>query len=216
MEIRDLNGDQLAVCKNIQFTEGKSAVAAARPKLTDGRAVLLTDREFECAMLKLYLKQGMHCQIVGPVGAGKTALLSNLRRIAAELGTEYRVAYVDLSDPDCQTVRGLLGRASAEWGITPPCARMTDLAERVQHWRRSGIRPVLGLDNFEEMVQRDREFTTEFFVDLRGVAQDGLTLVTASRQSLSELIPWYSRTSPFFTRFQILSLRPLPPEGAAE
>jgi hypothetical protein len=158
----------------------------------------------------------MHCQIVGPPGIGKTALLSNVGRIAAGLDEKFQVAYVDLSDPQCQTLGGFLGRVSAAWGITPPCARLIDLAERVHGWRRSGTRPVLCLDNFEEMLRHDREFTSEFFVELRGVAQAGLTIITASRETLSALMTWYSRTSPFFNVFEILRLGPLPPEGAEQ
>jgi hypothetical protein len=178
--------------------------------------VPLIDMEYERRRLELYLTKGMHCQIVGPPGIGKTALLSNVGRIATGLKGAFRVAYADLADPRCQTVPGLLERISAAWDISPPYTTMAQLGERVRDWRRRDIRPVLCLDHFEELLQRDREFTSDFFVDLRGVAQAGLMLLMASRKTLSELIPWYSRTSPFFNIFEILRLGPLPREAIKE
>jgi hypothetical protein len=176
--------------------------------------VNLIDREYERDILKLYLSKGTNCQLVGRAGVGKTALLTNVGRIAAELDGKYVVAYADLSDPSCQTVRGLLERMSSEWGIRPPLSRLTDLSERVRKWRQERTRPVLCLDNFEEMLSRDREFTTDFFVDLRGISQAGMTIITASRKALSQMLTWYSQTSPFFSTFQILSLGPWPREVA--
>jgi hypothetical protein len=183
---------------------------------TNGEPVALVDRDKECQFLEIYLSKGMNVQIVGPAGVGKTALLTNVGRIAARLPGKFVVAYADLADPRCQTVRGLVERVSAGWRLSPPSTALVQLGEQVRELRQRGVRPVLCLDNFEILLQRGDEFNTDFLVDVRGVSQAGMMIITAARKSLSELLPWYGRTSPFYASFEVSYLGPLRREQADE
>src|ERR1700722_230543 len=180
--------------------------------------VQLIDLDYERGRLQrlLNLNKGTNCQVVGPAGIGKTALLSNVGRLADESDGKFAVAYVRMADPDCQTLRGLLECSSAAWRVQPPFLRMIELDQWVKQQRRNGIRPVLCMDDFEEMVRLDREFTVDFFVELRSISESGLQIITTSRRTLSETLPWYARTSPFYTSFQILRLGPLPREASEQ
>src|SRR6266545_959353 len=169
-----------------------------RSRITDRTA--LFDREYELNRLHLYLTKDMCCQVVGPRGIGKSSLLYSLHAFAHEWDEAFAVAYVDLQDPHSHTVAGFADRARAAWedhlhalspqGFAkktwavweerPVSPSLLDLAERLEAWRKQRRRPVLCLDGFEELMRHPKEFTPDFFLDLRGLAQAGMCIITAS------------------------------------
>jgi hypothetical protein len=68
------------------------------------------------------------------------------------------------------------------------------------------LRPVLCLDEFEEMSARREEFTQDFFKGLRACGQKGLAILTASKKPLNELTDPQDRSSKFFNTFPLLPL----------
>lgn len=164
------------------------------------------DRDYERKYLQLYLEQSRCCQLVGERGVGRSSLLYNLRAFAREWDSAFVVGYVDLKDPRCHTADGFLERVWAAWADTPPPASLAELEEGIDDWLKQGRRPVLCLDNFEELASRSREFGPYFFINLRSLANQGLTFVTASEKSLGQLVPPHYPTSPFFNLFAILSI----------
>lgn len=185
-----------------------------RGRITDPAE--LFDREYQLKLLRLYLTKGMHCQIVGPHGIGKSSLLYNVRTFAQDWDSAFLVAYLDLQDPHCHTIGGFWESTAAAWADSPVPASLADLTERIEEWRKRGCRPVLCLDDFEELASRSREFTSDFFFDLRSIAQQGMSVITASQQPLSEVLSSRNPTSPFFNVFAILRLGPFTKEDAAD
>jgi hypothetical protein len=181
-------------------------------RMTDPAA--LFDRKYELGLLHIYLTKGMCCQIVGPHGIGKSSLLYNVRTFAPDWDPAFLVAYLDLQDPHCHTVGGFWERTAAAWADSSVPASPADMAERIEEWRKRGRRPVLCLDDFEALASRPREFTSDFFFDLRAIAQQGMSVVTASQQPLSAVLSVSNPVSPFFNIFAILRLGPFTKEDA--
>ncbi|MFL6209921.1 MAG: adenylate/guanylate cyclase domain-containing protein [Pyrinomonadaceae bacterium] len=174
------------------------------------------DREPEQRTLRAYLHGRQNCQIVGPRRIGKTSLLRQVERAAAGWDAQTVVAYLDLQDPRCYTLAGWLTLAARQCHWSTPAATLTDFAECVEAALAQGLRPVLCLDEFEELTTRRAEFTRDFFLTLRACAQQGLSIVTASQRPLSELTDHGDPTSPFYNTFPLLRLGPFRPADAQD
>ena len=176
----------------------------------------LYGRERDLKYLREYVQNGTSCQIVGPRGIGKTALMQALVELAPTWDSRLFVAYLDLSDPRCHTVNDFWQMAWQAWeqGAAPVSA--AERSEVIAQWYKKGKRPVLCLDGFEHLINRPKEFTTYFYLDLRSMAGNGLCMVTASNDTLSQLMPFYNPTSPFFNVFANVQLGPMPREDAED
>ncbi|HZT59690.1 MAG TPA: adenylate/guanylate cyclase domain-containing protein [Pyrinomonadaceae bacterium] len=174
------------------------------------------DRDAEQRTLRSYLRGRQNCQLVGPRRIGKTSLLRQVERAAPTWDAAAGVAYLDLQDPRCYTLKGWLALASrgCKWA-TPP-ATLAEFADCVDAALDGGQRPVLCLDEFEELTARRDEFTRDFFMTLRSCAQRGLSVVTASQRPLSELTDRGDPTSPFYNTFPLLRLGPFAPADASD
>jgi class 3 adenylate cyclase len=174
------------------------------------------DREQEQRTLRSYLHGRQNCQIVGPRRIGKTSLLRQVERAVAGWDQQAAVAYLDLQDPRCYTLSGWLGLASRQCHWSTPASTLAEFAECVEAALTQGLRPVLCLDEFEELTTRRAEFTRDFFLTLRACAQQGLSIVTASQDPLSELTDRGDPTSPFYNTFPLLRLGPFRPADAED
>jgi hypothetical protein len=173
----------------------------------------LVDREDEKEWLKLYLTKGRNCQLVGPAGIGKSALLSVVPQLMQEIGQRFKFALINLRDPSSRTVHGLLNSISSAWGVSPSPGRLRDLKRPISTWRTEGIRAVLCLDGFDAITATEGDFTLDFFIDIQEISQQGAIILTTSRLPLNQLLAAYLPTTPFFNRFAILHLGPLSPEA---
>jgi hypothetical protein len=156
--------------------------------------------------------------IVGPRRIGKTWLMQYIKLVApTQLGTRFRIAYIDATSPRCGTIAGFVGVALEEVGMVDSLAHGTlDLAhmERaVKHMRASGYAPVLCIDEFEGLTNEET-FDLRFFTNLRAIAQAGLVLVVASKHPLTQLMSSTLKTSPFFNIFKKLTLGPFSKQEA--
>ncbi|HEX8071535.1 MAG TPA: adenylate/guanylate cyclase domain-containing protein [Pyrinomonadaceae bacterium] len=174
------------------------------------------DRDQEQRTLRAYLHGQQNCQIVGPRRIGKTSLLRQIERAAADWDAQTAVAYLDLQDPHCYTLTGWLSQAAKQCHWSTPATTLTDFADCVETALTRGLRPVLCLDEFEELTTRRAEFTRDFFLTLRACAQQGLSIVTASQRPLSELTDRGDPTSPFYNTFPLLRLGPFRPTDAQD
>jgi NTE family protein len=174
------------------------------------------DRDYERESLRSYLSNGMCCQIVGPRRIGKSSLLYHLPGFAREWGMELAVAYLDLLIPRSRTIKGLLEMIGEQWRCAAPLRSLTDLEEQVNAINARGSRPVLCLDGFDELARRPEEFTSDFFLDLRGLAQQGMVILTTARNPLCDLVPGHTPASPFFNIFPILRLGPFSESDAED
>ena len=170
----------------------------------------LFDRASEFRLLRQYLTKGISCQVVAPTGYGKSSLLYSLTKFAPEWDKHLIVAYIDLLDPRTHTVSGLLSYIRAVWETPSAQPTLAMLADKIAALSAKDQRLVLCLDEFEECARRPDAFTTDFFLDLRAIAQAGMVIVTASRNPLRILVPSNSPVSPFFNIFSMLRLGPFP------
>jgi class 3 adenylate cyclase len=164
------------------------------------------DRDNEQRTLRSFLQNRQNSQIVGPRRLGKTSLLRQVERKAAEWEPSAAVAYVDLQDARCYTLAGWLRRVSRLFAWPAAATSLEEFAEGVDTMTTTGQRPVLCLDEFEELTMRRDEFPRGFFLALRSCGQSGLSIVTVSQRPLSELTEHGDPSSPFYNTFPPLML----------
>ena len=176
----------------------------------------LFDRTAERALLRDYLSKKLCCQIIGPAGIGKTALVKALPALAQQWQMRLAIALIELRDPACQTLAGWLRALSGQWKLPQPLQATSQLSYAAQWLQQQGAQPVLCLDGFEAIAVRPDEFTSDFLLDLRGLADLGVSIIVTARQPLSELVPQHLPVSPFFNLFNRLTLGPFSPDDAAD
>jgi hypothetical protein len=180
-------------------------------------AAAFFDRAREQRTVRDFLHKRQNCQLVGPRRIGKTSLLLQIERAAAQWLPNTLVAYLDLQLPQCFTLAGWLKRAARQLGWKEPPADLAQFAEQVEDMIAAGRRPVLCLDEFAELSRRPDEFTRDFFSTLRACGQQGMSIVTASDRPLSELTDPSDRTvSPFYNTFPLVRLDPFTEADAQE
>jgi transcriptional regulator with XRE-family HTH domain len=158
--------------------------------------------------------------IVGPRRIGKTWLMEYLLLEAkTQLGARFRIGYLDAMLAGCSTVAGFTAKAAKELGfaLAPERANLglVVLEEIVETLKAKGYNAVLCIDEFECFGNRSG-FDVNFFGGLRAMAQNGLSLVAASRRPLIDIVGEYGNTSGFFNVFEQLTLEPFEREDAEE
>jgi len=140
-----------------------------------------------------------------------------LRLVASrEVGTNFRLGYVDATSPRCATVSGFTSRVLEELGSTVvgyADLRLDTLEQAVKDMHSKNLVPVLCIDEFEGLTNQQK-FNVNFFTELRAIEQSGLTLVVASKQPLITIVSEQVKTSPFFNVFEQLMLQPFSLEEA--
>jgi hypothetical protein len=172
------------------------------------------NRAAELSMLRDYVRGRQNCQIVGPRRIGKSSLLLHVERRCAEWCPSANVAYIDLQDPRCYTLKGWLKEVGEGLRLPHIPRSLADLMEVVEDALAGGAQPILCLDEFGEMARRPKAFPREVFLTLRACGQRGMSILTAAPQRLSALTDPRDDTSPFFNTFPILPLRAFAPSEA--
>jgi uncharacterized caspase-like protein len=188
---------------------GKASPARPNPfvwrsGITDAAAFF--DREEEQHRIRLFVQKRQNVQVVGPRRIGKTSLFRQIERVAATWEASPQVAYLDLQSPQCFTLSGWLRQAGKRLGWATPPTDLAGFIEAVEELLQMNRRPVLCLDEFEELAQRPEQFTRDFFLTLRACGQIGLSILTASQRPLSELTDASDPVSPFYNTFPLLRL----------
>jgi AAA+ ATPase superfamily predicted ATPase len=185
--------------------------AAPNPFIWRGgitKAADFFDRDNEQRTLRDFLRGRQNCQIVGPRRISKTSLLRQIERKAAEWEPAAVVAFIDLMDARCSTLIGWLHRVSRRFGWEQRVTTLGEFTDGIEAMVTAGKHPVLCLDEFEEFTTRRAEFTREFFANLRFCGQNGMSVITASQQPLSDLTERGDPSSPFYNIFRRLQLGP--------
>lgn len=173
-------------------------------------------RERETRLLRSLLHGRQNCQIVGPRKIGKTSFLMHIKRSATDWEENVLAAFVDLQDPRCYTLAGLLDRIGREFGSSGSLKGLSDFGDFVDDKVSDGHQLVLCLDEFEQLVLQPDEFTMEFFTSLRSFGHRGVSIITASLKPLHECVENTGPSSPFFNTFPLLKLGPLTEVEAAK
>jgi len=150
--------------------------------------------------------------VVGPRRIGKSSLLWYVtQRYSAFLqnAARYRFVYLDLQDARCHTLQGLLGQITTELGIRGKIGQLSlvTFQDAIIALKQQGILPVICLDEFEELVERQTAFPGDVYDSWRSLMnQHALAFITASKTPLPALAQAGKYTSPFFNVFTSLPL----------
>ena len=180
----------------------------------DDPFVQFFNREYEIGLLARYLANGACCQIVGPPGIGKSTLIERIVTCRTSPWDGY--VFAVLRGADVHTAAQLVRKAGTAWGISAIPTTTAELSVAIESARTDARRRVLVLDDFESITSNQSEFTTEFFLDLRAIAQKGVLMLTTSRAPLSTLLPPGGPVSPFFALFAVIRLGPFESEVASQ
>ncbi len=151
--------------------------------------------------------------LVGTRRVGKTWLIEYLLLEAKQqLGSRYRIGYLDATMASCATLEGFVARAIKVLGVTV-AERAAGLDLRVledvlERFKSKNIYPVLCIDEFDAFIGNKHIFNWHFFSALRAMAQNGLILVIASRNPVIEIVGNDGLTSGFFNIFEQVTLEP--------
>lgn len=157
--------------------------------------------------------------VIGPRRIGKSWLIKYLRLVAPhELGSRYRIRYLDATMPSCRSVDGFVSEALEELGLhnIGPTKGLIALEKGLKTLKNRNITPVLCIDEFEGFGNRE-VFSLDFFRALRAMTHKcDLVLITISKNPLSMVVGRDVETSGFFNIFEQLTLKPFIQEEAAE
>jgi transcriptional regulator with XRE-family HTH domain len=149
--------------------------------------------------------------LIGPRRIGKTWLMHYLQLVAPEqLGSRFRLGYLDGMSPGCRMVRGFVAEALRKLGLCVPEAieGLETLERGLEELLTKRLIPVLCIDEFERISSRE-EFSLDFFEGLRAMTSTSdLVLIIASKGPLREVVDKKSQGSPFFNIFEQVSLKP--------
>lgn len=165
------------------------------------------NREDEQLRIRDYVHARQNCQIVGPRRIGKTSLLLQLERVVSEWEENAVLAYVDLHDSRCYQLSSWLNHVSEKFSWSRPATSLAEFSQRVEGMISQDALPVLCLDEFEELTMHRKEFSRDFFLNLRSCGNMGMAIITASQNQLNSLTDPRDPTSPFYNTFPLLRLR---------
>lgn len=175
--------------------------------------------------------------VVGERRIGRTSLLYHLTQVYPQrlTGAErYLFAYTDLQSVRCHKRSSLLAEVlevfldraefdehsdNGRWlaNLKLEAVDLPLFEEALERMHALGYRPVVCLDEFENLTVRPEEFDDDFFDSWRHVAQFGhIAFVIASKAPLELLSRSGKLTSPFFNIFAKVPLGELKPDEARE
>ena len=162
------------------------------------------------------------CDVSGERKIGKSSLLYYIF-LKLRDGDEYRIAYIDMQDAKYHTLEGFLKYSLKELGSDPGVISSNSHNENLIAFSdsikglRSKIKPVLLIDEFENLTKRQEEFTNDFFDAMRSLGSHGqIAYVSASLHSLKWLCIAGHFTSPFYNIFSQVPLGQFSPEETTE
>lgn len=191
------------------------AIDAPNP-YTPGRMVtddvMFFGREAEREQLHQLLARGKHVVIIGARGFGGSSLLHRTARPFDD-APQLLSAYVDLKDPAHQTLSGLLDSAWSQWwqcvrpGNAAHVRTLPDFVTAVRKLNDAGYRPLLFLDELEQLVWRPSTFDDGLFDAWHELGGEGrLGFALSSHASVADLLAQNGFTSGFYELFQPLNL----------
>ena len=165
------------------------------------------------------------CDVSGERKIGKSSLLYYIfMKLRDELGDEYRVAYIDMQDAKYHTVEGFLKYSLDKLGSDPknilPSNNLNEnliaFSDSIEDLRKE-IKPVLLIDEFENLTKRPEKFNNDFFDAMRSLGSNGnIAYVTASLHALKWLCIAGHFTSPFYNIFSQVPLGLFSPDETTE
>jgi hypothetical protein len=186
--------------KSHRYLRSKGSTAMSNPFYYGGRVEpdQFVGRQSELRRIFTALEvahtgQMQSVSVVGPRRIGKSSLLWYVtQRDSAFLqnAARYRFVYLDLQDARCHTLQGLLGQITTELGIRGKIGQLSlvTFQDAIIALKQQGILPVICLDEFEELVERQTAFPGDVYDSWRSLMnQHALAFITASKTPLPAL-----------------------------
>ena len=183
---------------------------------TPGRRVsdesMFFGRAMELERLLSYVADGKHVAIISGRGVGGSSLLFMASRQEHAPGRRL-AAYIDLRDPACHTLPGLLNRIWSQWWaqVKPdnpaPVKSLSEFLTAVGKLNSAGFKPVMFLDELEQLAWRPEVFNDEFFNAWLELGRVGnVNIVTTAHATPADLLAQGGLASRFHGLFQHLEL----------
>lgn len=171
-------------------------------------------RQSELRRLRSRLLNMGSSSIVGMRRIGKSSLLYYLsHHESLPSDQRFLFAYLDLQDGRFHTLEGLLSNALQSWygqinqTRHPAPPTLATFSQEVRSLRANGYRPVLCLDEFDNLTRRPEEFSNDVFETWRALGNERqLTFLTVSHRPLANLIESGGLTSSFHNIFNQIDL----------
>jgi hypothetical protein len=196
----------------------------AGPAITDPRFFVGRQESLKILCDRLTGAQPISINIVGRHRTGKSSLLLhfvNTYRQRVENPDRFMVVYLSLQSAACDSqekfyraiTKAFLGNIPS--GATAEIQQELQIRLREQDWeqlkfndliqylKEQSILPVLCVDNFEELLERQEKFPNDFYDNLRFLIDSNyLMLIMASCERLDDYSRTKRITSDFFNIFQ--------------
>jgi len=198
-----------------QFPPAKDALPIPPPNpYTLGRAVsdeaMFFGRDAEHARVQEWLAAGAHVAIVGARLFGASSLL---RHAARHVAAPWLPAAIDMKDPSSQGLPGLLNAVWGQWwaavkpGSSAPVNTLAEFATAARKLSAAGFRPLLFVDELEQMIWRPAVFDEAFFDTWLALGRESaVTFVVTSHVALAELFAQAGYASRFYELFRQLDV----------
>lgn len=168
-------------------------------------------RESEAAQIQQQIASGGHVAIVAARTLGASSLLA---RVAGDAPAEpWLPAYADMKDPALQSRAALLNAIWAQWWakVKPdravPVHTLAEFVTAARKLHAAGFRPLLFLDELEQMVWRPAEFDDNLFDAWLELGREGaMALVTTVHVAPAELFAQSGLRTRFYELFRQLDL----------
>ncbi len=187
------------------------------------RSMIMNEEEFigrtrELADITERLQGAQSVSILGEKKIGKSSLLYHLylsgnERMGDRQNCRYQFLYMDMHNPALNTpelfTEKIVTELSSEYDPQElKESPLITLSEALENNSEKGKLPVLLIDDFEEIVKRSKLFNDDFIDSLRFYANSGLiSVITASRKTLREIMDKSKLTSPFWNIFTTIKLK---------
>ena len=191
------------------------------------RAIIKDQNEFfgrkdELRTIFSRLSNLQSCDVSGERKIGKSSLLYYIFMKLRD-SDEYRIAYIDMQDAKYHAVKGFLKYSLKELCSDPVVISSNSHNENLIAFSdsikdlREEIKPVLLIDEFENLTKRPEEFNNDFFDAMRSLGSHGqIAYVTASLHALKRLCIVGNFTSPFYNIFSQVPLGLFSPEETTD
>jgi len=158
----------------------------------------------------------MQCSsVVGERRIGKSSLLYYIHKTyESELSEEYKIIYLDLQSAKMHTppvflseiLRGFDVDANIIKEGAPLITNLSKFEECIEKLNEK-IKPIVCLDEFENITKRTNDFTDDFFESMRSLGNSSkMAYITASQTSLAKLCRDGKLTSSFYNIFTTINL----------
>lgn len=182
------------------------------PGLMISDEAMFFGRRAEREQARQLLQAGEHVAIIGGRGMGSSSFLHRVYRDMSNVA-KFLVAYIDMKDPAYHTLPGLLNSIWTQWwagvkpGNTVPVRTLAEFVTAVRKLHAAGFRPVLLLDELEQLTWRPAIFDDDLFGAWHELGREKLVgFAVTAHTSLLDLSAQGEYRPQFFELLQQINL----------